>query len=487
MTNGNAAVDIRKYAEQAAEQYQEPDSVTLTDTGNAARLIDMHGERLHYVPQWGRWLVCGADGFWNIDHRDIHVRELAKDVGRALKEEAAACRDETRAKQLFKFAWRSLNSHGVSGMVDLARGVEGVPLDHERLDTDGWLLGVENGVVDLRTGTLRPASGADLITLRAPVVYDPHAIAPRWMQAMEEWFPDPELRAYVKRVAGSALVGGQRDHALIIHYGDGRNGKGTFTRAIQHVLGPYFVVIHLSLLVQTRHAEHDTVKAELFRRRLAVASETERRVKLNESSVKNLTGGDRITARRMREDPWEFDPTHSLWLQTNHLPEISGRDTGIWSRIRVVKWEATFTGAKQDRDLDATLRAEAPGILRWLVEGCREWQEHGLAEPEAVVRETLAYRQKEDVLTRFAADVGLEFRTDLEIQAGELQELLTDWAQEEGVRPPTQDVGGWLRENGATKAQRRVRVDGQTKRRKFWVGVGIDDGQHEIEQTTAGL
>src|SRR5439155_11202182 len=183
------------------------------------------------------------------------------------------------------------------------------------------------------------------------------------------WFPDAEVRAYVHRLAGAALVGAQFDHLFVIHYGGGGYGKGTFTRHLQAVLGPYAVEVHLSLLVEQRHSEHDTVKADLFRRRLAVAVETERRVKLAEASVKNLTGGDRIRARRMREDPWAFDPTHALWLQTNHLPEISGRDDGIWRRVRVVKWEASFKRT-QDPTLDPTLDAEASGILRWLVEGC---------------------------------------------------------------------------------------------------------------------
>ena len=241
---------------------------------------------------------------------------------------------------------------------------------------------------------------------------------------------------------------------------------------------------HDVTLVEQKHSQHDTVKAELFRARLAVAAETQKRVRLDEASVKNLTGGDRITARRMREDLWEFDPTHSLWLQTNHLPEISGRDRGIWSRIRVVKWESTFEGADQDLGLDDTLTREGPGILRWLVEGCLEWQKHGLAEPEAVIRATLAYRQSEDVFSRFMADSGLVFESGLRIQAGRLQELLSEWAQEEGTDPPRKDVGDWLRENGARKTQPKgvKGPDGKTRRPKFWVGIGFPDEKHEAEQ-----
>lgn len=458
----------------------------LHDTGNATRFADLHGERLHFIPRWGKWLVWSEEeGRWVLDAGDVLVRELAKDVGRTLRNEALADvaaavskADAKPAQQRLDFALRSLEARRIRDMVDLARGIEGVPLDHERLDSDGWLLGVENGVIDLRTGVLRAARPEDLLTLQCPVAWEENAPADRWQRALAEWFPDPEVRGYVQRAAGAALVGAQTEHVFVIHYGDGGNGKGTFTRALQRVLGPYAVEVHLSLLVEVRYKEHDTVKADLFRKRLAIAVETERRVRLAEASVKNLSGGDRIRARRMREDSWSFDPTHSLWLQTNHLPEIAGRDRGIWRRIRVVKWARTFEDAQQDHDLDATLAAEAPGILGWLVEGCLLWQQHGLAEPEAVVRDTLDYRRGEDVFSRFADDTGLVFRRDLEMPAGQLQELLFEWARAEGLDAPRQALGDWLKDQGCRQAV--PRVDG--KRVRTWVGVGLDDDAHRRQQ-----
>ena len=370
-------------------------------------------------------------------------------------------------------------------MVDLARGIPGILLEHEALDQDGWLLGVQNGVVDLRTGALRPADPGDLMTMQCPVAWDDGARAPRWDQALREWFPDAAVRAYVQRLAGSALVGAQPDHIFVILYGGGRNGKGTFVRALQHVLGPYATVAHLSLLVEQKYAQHDTVKAALFRTRLAVASETQRRVKLDEASVKNLTGGDIITARRMKENPWQFHPSHSLWLQTNHLPEIRGRDTGIWSRIRVVPWVTTFAERNQDRALDATLAAEAPGILCWLVQGCLEWQRLSLAEPEAVIRETLAYRQAEDVFTRFTADTGLAFDRGAKIEAGALQTLLTEWAHAEGIEPPRQELAAWLKDHHAAQRQpRETGADGAPRRVRYWVGIGLRDVDNPDAEAT---
>jgi putative DNA primase/helicase len=312
--------------------------------------------------------------------------------------------------------------------------------------------------------------------MQCPVGYEPDAPATRWERALVEWFPDSDIRDYVQRVAGAMLVGVQIDHVFVIHVGTGGNGKGTFIRAIGRVLGPYWVEVHLSLLVETRHREHDTVKADLFRTRLAVAAETERKVRLAEASVKNLTGGDRIRARRMKQDPWSFEPTHSLWLQTNHLPQITGRDAGIWRRIRVVEWVSRFTGKAVDRNLDEKLAAEAPGILAWLVRGCLAWQREGLAEPEPVVRATLAYRQREDVFTRFAADAGLEFGRGCQTQAQELQRLLTQWSDEEGLDPPRSEVGDWLRDQGCRqRRQRWTDPDGKPRQTRFWIGVGLQE------------
>lgn len=240
---------------EVTESTTTPPDDALTDSGNSTRLMQLHGPHLRYIPRWGKWLVWSQrEGRWILDDKDVRVRELAKDVGRGVKHEAASEPDHDQAKRLFAFGASSLNARKISAMVDLARGIDGVPLDHERLDADGWLLGVKNGVIDLRTGQLRPAQFLDLITRQCPTRWSEDARAPRWEQATKEWFPDSELRAYVRRLAGAALMGGQRDHVFVIHYGGGGNGKGTFMHAVQQILGPLAVVIHLSLLVQSRIA-----------------------------------------------------------------------------------------------------------------------------------------------------------------------------------------------------------------------------------------
>ncbi|MGI8517257.1 MAG: DNA primase family protein [Acidimicrobiia bacterium] len=368
----------------------------------------------------------------------------------------------------------------------MARGIRGIPLDHELLDTNAWLLGVLNGVVDLRTGQFRAPDPADLMTVQCPVAWDDNAECPRWMAALKEWFPNDETRAYVHRLVGQALVGLQRDHLFVIHHGIGGNGKGTFVRALQKVLGPYAATPDLALLTETKWGAHDTATSTLFRARLAVASETERRVKLAEASIKNLTGGDRISARRLYENPWAFTPTHSLWLTTNYQPQITGRDAGIWRRIRVVPWVASFTNGATDPELDAKLTDEAPGILRWAVAGVADWLGHGLDEPDEVVKATTDYRKAEDLLGRFADDVGLRFTRDGSIPKTQLTQLFTTWTRDENVDLPVAALRDWLvGEHGCRDGVANGKTqEGKRRQVRIWRGAELAPVTEPKDQET---
>ncbi len=451
---------------------------TFTDTDNAERLVIIHGAEIRYVALWKRWITWDGQS-WDLKAGDIIVKEKAKDVGRHLYTEYKAAKrtlgkHDDCVKALKAGARRAASNAAINAMVDLAKGINGIHISHDDLDTDPWLFGVQNGVVDLKTGIHTNGRAEDLMHMQAGVEYDSAAECPTFDQCLVEWFPNPETRRFVQRLSGSALVGRQKDHVFTMDYGGGGNGKGTFTRAHQFVFGDYFVVPHKSLLVVAKYDQHDTVRAVLFRRRLAVASETDKRVKINEASVKNLTGGDRITARRMREDLWEFDPSHSLRLQTNYLPEISGQDSGIWDRIRVVPWVSSFRGTPmEDTNLDEKLAAEGSGILNWLIEGCLEWQRIGLNEPPEVLARTAAYRSEEDILGQFAADVGLVFGDDLEIDFGTITELLDDWVEVNHIHPSPNrnDVITWLGAKGAVSVGRKM-VDG--RRLFLWRGIGVE-------------
>ena len=184
--------------------------------------------------------------------------------------------------------------------------------------------------------------------------YDPKAVAPLWDKCLQKWQPDAEVLDYLQTRTGAGATGIPTE-TVDIDYGEGGNGKSKFHGAVQHVLGPYATVPHKSLLVAGRYEQHPTVIAKLFRKRLAVASETSAAEALNEEQVKNLTGGDRLEGRRMREDPWEFWPTHTLVMFSNHKPAVRGRDEGIWRRLRLVPWEVTIPAKDRDEHLLAKL------------------------------------------------------------------------------------------------------------------------------------
>ncbi len=266
-------------------------------------------------------------------------------------------------------------------MLKLAESELGVPVLPEDLNRDGWLLNVPNGTLDLRSGTLREHRREDLITQLCPVDYDPAAECPLWHQTLNTFFARPhrerqaELIDYFHRGAGKSLAGVVRDHVLLFAYGTGSNGKSTMLNALQETLGPdYAMKATAGLLMASKTDAHPTGLTDLYGKRLVVAIETESGRRLNETLVKELTGGDKIRARRMREDFWEFSPTHSIVLATNHKPTVRGTDHGIWRRLRLLPFTVSIPDGQADKSMPEKLRAEAPGILAWLVPRL-----HGLA------------------------------------------------------------------------------------------------------------
>lgn len=402
------------------------DGFDATDAGNAARLVAATDGGIRYVRPWGKWVVY-HEGRWVIDHGDVLVMELAKELApRWLLSRASD-------SEALQHAKRSRSHAAIRNMVALARGIPGVVVDHEELDADPYLLNVLNGTVNLRAGQLRPHDPEDLITKQAPVIFDPNAQAPTWLACLETWQPDPEVRAYLQRAIGSAALG-RHVEALFVCHGTGANGKSAFFRALTDVLGPSFVATpHKALLTQTRHEQHGTEKAALFGIRMLVASETESGAKLAEASIKELTGGDVISARRMREDPWSFKPTWTLFLHTNRRPNIAGGDEGIWRRVKLIPWTVTIPAEERDPDILARLHEEASGVLNWVVEGAKAFLSQGLNEPQAVAVATQGYRGDEDTVARFVAEHGIRTDQGSKVDTADLVTAHGRWCEAEAI------------------------------------------------------
>jgi putative DNA primase/helicase len=400
----------------------------LTDLGNSERFVAHHGEDVRYCYPWSTWLVW-TGGRWESDEAG-RAHRLAKEAVRGIYQEAAEAEDEDRRKALAKYAARSESADKIRAMLELARSE--LPVSPDELDADPLLLNTKSGTIDLRTGELREHRREDLITKLAPVEYDLEASAPTWARTLEHVLPASEVRAFFKKLCGYAISGVVSEHVLPVLYGTGANGKSTVLNALLSAVGDYGMQAAPDLLVAKKGA-HPTEVADLFGMRLVASIEVEDGRRLAEALVKSLTGGDKVRARRMRQDFWEFEPTHTAFLCTNHKPEIRGTDNAIWRRIRLIPFTETIPPAEQDKKLPEKLRAELSGILRWMVEGCLEWQREGLQAPAEVRKATAGYRSEMDVIGAFLADeceVGDDYRASFKT----VYERYAEWCADGGEK-----------------------------------------------------
>lgn len=407
-----------------------------SDLGNGERFVDQHGDRVRHVGVWKKWLVWDGTRFKRDDTGAVN--RLAKRTVRSIfKEAAAAAGDEDERKAIWKWANSSEKRERIAAMISLASTENPIAIAHDTLDSDPWLLNCENGTIDLKTGELRPHDPGDLITKSTLVEFPtpPGVDAPLWGKFLQTTFDgNQSLIDLVQRLFGASLVGKQIEHVLAILYGTGANGKSVFTSTVQGALGDYAMTAPPGLLMAKRFDQHPTEVADLFGMRLVVINETKDGQRLDEGLVKSITGGDKIRARRMRENFWQFSPSHLPIIATNHRPVVRGNDYGIWRRLRLIPFNVTITPERQDKRLTEKLRAELPGILRWLVEGCLEWQRGGLREPPVVLAATESYRVESDTITTWL-DECCEMHPDADRKAGEAYHAYSDWCKDNNEIP----------------------------------------------------
>lgn len=432
-----------------------PDIATAegrTELANAVRFAAQHGQNVRWVDVWGKWL-CWDGQRWRVDEA-CRIDALGKDTARAVWQEAAdAARvqvgDKNAADAMFRFAKQTTMRSGVCNMLALAKSEPGMAITPDGLDSDPWKLNCANGVIDLKTGELQPHRREDFFTKVCPVEYDRDADCPIWLAFLRTIFADDqELIGFMRRAVGMSLTGSTSEHALFFCFGGGANGKSTFIETALALLGDDYATKAPSELLLAKKTGHPTELTTLWGRRLVACTETDDGRRLAESQVKELCGGDKLTARRMREDFWTFSPTHKLWLASNHKPRVKGTDHGIWRRIKLIPFNVRIPEADQDRDLGEKLRAELPGILLWAVAGCLEWQASGLREPEAVRAATREYREEENDVGQFVAEC-CELDDAAATAASELYAAYKRWANERPMNPT--QFGRRLEEAGFTK------------------------------------
>lgn len=377
-----------------------------TEIANGERFAAMFRDVLRFDHERRKWFAWNGSQ-WAIDRTGM-TSAHAKQVVGLLWAEAAKHRDP----EIVKFAKQTASRKSVEAMLHFAQSERGVSVTASRFDRHPFLLNCPNGTVDLKTGELRPHRRDDFLTTLCPCPFDPNAQAPVFRQFLRSVFAESgAMIGFVQRWLGYCLTGDVREHKFLIAYGGGANGKSTLFNAVMEVVGPdYSFVPDKRVILKEKYVGHSTELMDLAGKRLATASETDDGDRLSEATVKNITGGDPIRGRRMREDTWQFDPTHKLILCTNHRPRVEGSDEAIWRRIILLPFERRFydpdkdTGPpelRQDKKLPEKLRAEADGILTWMVRGAAEWASTGLRPPPEVLYATQQYRNDEDHVSRF--------------------------------------------------------------------------------------
>ena len=430
MENGGAPY-VKRQIERAAKLMKEARGAeTFTDVGNARRLVRFGGEDLRYVHAWRSWLIW-HDGHWRRDEDGAIVR-MAKATVEEMFTEASRINDEAKRTALRNYALKSQNAQRLAAMIKLAESESAVVLSVEKLDVDPYLLGVRNGVIELRSGKFRAARQEDYVTKLAGVVYDAAAKCPQWESFLEKIIGDAELIEYLKRATGYVLTGLTGDEVMFIPFGSGSNGKSTFIETVFFLMGDYAMAADASLLVTNKRqggATPDLVK--LHGRRLVAINETEQNDHLNESRVKFITSNQTITARGLYEGFIDFTPTHKTFMATNYKPIVKGTDEGIWRRIHLLPFVKVIPSEERDPNFrERVLLPELPGILNWAIDGLMAYWKVGLSPPAAVNAATDEYRKDMDIVGRW-----IEERCLLDKNAEETSRVLYEdykgWADAE--------------------------------------------------------
>ena len=443
----------------------------LTDAGNAELFAALYGHILRFDHARNRWLIW-EEHRWAPDS-DGEVRRLAKKAARVRYRTALDIEDLDLRGKTASSAVRSESRQRLDACLALARSEHPIADSGMTWDPDPYLLGVANGVVDLRTGMIRSGHPDDRLTMQVPVQYDVKAECPRWQQFLHQVFQrDGELIGFVQRALGYSLTGSVREQVLFLCYGTGSNGKSVFLDMLRNVLGDYAMNIPFTVLELQQRPSLTNDLASMAGRRLVTSSETNESTRLNEARIKALTGGDPITARFLYSESFTYEPVAKFWLAVNHLPRVRDDSYGFWRRVRVLPFNEQFTGDDADKGLPFKLLEELPGILNWGVQGALNWRLVGLAPPSAVMTATQAYRKDNDELDGFVADCCV-VADGVRAEPGHLFSEYQRWSKEQGIlerhRLGSRSFGTRIRERFGDSVS--------SNGKRYFLGIGLKANQ----------
>lgn len=403
------------------------------DTGRGQRLNDQFGDVFRYMATDKTWYFYNGS-YWELDN-GRHIELAAEKVVNSIKAENpdfsfATQQDKERAmREWNKFIKESRSHIAKVHMIDEFKKY--VTIDHGLFDHDNMLLNTESGYVDLTNGELKDHDIKKMFSEQTAAEYSDNIDCPMWKDFLDQIFNhDEDLIHYIQKAVGYSVTGSTAEQVFFLLLGTGRNGKSVFINTIRNILGSYAKQMSVeSIIVHNSSGSANSDIARLENTRLVTSSEANEGSRLDESLVKQLTGGDRILARFLYGQEFEYDPKFKIWMATNHLPFIRGTDEGIWRRIKVIPFNVQIPANKVDKNLENKLKAEWTGILNWIVQGAIMWQVEGLKDPEVVQDASKQYRENMDPLEAFL-DECCKAGSNYTIMGRPLYNAYRDWARE---------------------------------------------------------
>lgn len=410
-------------------------SYDMTDTGNAKRFFDYCDGNIRYSYVRKKWYFWDGEK-WVVDMEGKIKRE-ADEVCEQIKQDAFLVDDDDLQKEILKWARKTANSNGKESMVKECQHLEGVPVMPEDFDGHEIYINCKNGIVNLKTGDLLPHVRELMMSKITMCEYDAqHRQPKKWLQFLNDVTNNNQgMIEYIQRSLGYSVTGSEVEQCMWFLYGMGRNGKSTFLDTIADILGDYATSTQAEVFtVQGRGGNSGSANsslARLLQSRFCVCEEPEEGKRLNESLVKQVTGGSKIAVRRLYEEEYEYQPEFKIWMATNHKPNIRGTDFGIWRRIKLLPFETIIPDEKIDKNMKFWLREEAPQILAWIVEGAVKWyHDNDLKEPGEVKTAVKEYRKEMDIIALFIEQcVIIDYDETVGISASELFEVYHAWAK----------------------------------------------------------
>ncbi|MBO4858236.1 MAG: hypothetical protein J5527_06965 [Treponema sp.] len=406
----------------------ENGEIQLTDLTNKKCFLKAYGDKIRYCYNWKKFLIWN-ETCWEIDNYG-YVENLVSSFIPHMYPGELILNDPVLRMEFEKHLIRCESYPRIQYLYNLLKMAGEINVKDKQLDLDKYLFNAEKKTINLKSGDVYEPDQNDLITKKSLFIYDKDAKCPVWDMFLRQIFNnDIDLIRFVQKAMGYSLSGDTSEQCMFILWGTGANGKSTFLNVFQNLFGDYATSTRTETFMK-KNSEQSNDLARLRNTRLVIASEAEENKPMSESLIKQITGGDKITARFLYGEFFEFLPTFKIFMATNHKPKISGGDNGIWRRIKLIPFTVCIPEEKRDRHLTEKLMAENSGILNWLLEGYRLWEKEGLVSPDAVQEANEEYRYDMDSVENFIAEC-LDFDASKKdrLLNGELYSTYIKWCE----------------------------------------------------------